>query len=268
MQQYNMKRPPDEADRNRPRLRIMCGRFAITTPPKAMKELFGFGEQPNFPARYNIAPTQPVPVVAMERGERHFRLMRWGLIPSWAKEAPKSLLINARADTIDEKPSFRGAFRHGRCLMPADAFYEWKAKGGGPKQPFLIRRRDGGSFAMAAIASNWMGADGSEVDTCAVVTTDANETLMPIHHRMPVILDERDWEMWLDPETQARDAQKLLRPAPDDLMEAVPIGTRINRVANDDPSLWDRHEVGDEPPVQPAPKAKEKPANANQMDLF
>ena len=225
-----------------------------------------FEEQPNFPARYNIAPTQPVPVIVEEHGKRHFRLMRWGLIPSWAKQEPKSLLINARADTIDEKPSFRGAFRHGRCLMPADAFYEWKAKGQGGKQPYLIRKRDGRSFAMAAIASDWMGADGSEIDTCAVVTTDANKTLMPIHHRMPVILDERDWAAWLDPETRAQDAQKLLRPAPDDLLEAVPISTRINRVANDDPSLWERH-VMEERPAKPAPKAKEKPGS-NQMDLF
>ena len=232
-----------------------------------MKELFEPWETPEFPARYNIAPTQPVPVIVEERGKRHFRLMRWGLIPSWAKEEPKSLLINARADTIDEKPSFRGAFRHGRCLMPADAFYEWKAKGQGPKQPYLIRRRDGQCFAMAAIASDWMGADGSEIDTVAVVTTDANDTLMPIHHRMPVILEEKDWDTWLDPETRAQDAQKLLRPAPDDLMEAIPIGTRINRVANDDPSLWERQVVENAPPAKPAPRVKERPAS-NQMDLF
>ncbi|MFN4353168.1 SOS response-associated peptidase [Parvibaculum sp.] len=243
----------------------MCGRYAITLPPKAMRELFGFLDEPDFPPRYNIAPTQPVPVVIREAGQRRFMLVRWGLVPSWAKEMPQSLLINARAETIAEKPSFRGAFRHRRALMPADGFYEWKAEGKGPKQPWFIRRRDGASFAMAALWENWMDPHGSELDTCAVVTTEANATLAPIHHRMPVILAEKDWDIWLDPAASEKELLALLRPAPDDLLEAISVSTRINRAANDDPSLIERAE-----PVAVAPEKprSRKSPDKRQMGLF
>lgn len=244
----------------------MCGRFTITTPPQAMRDLFGYDEQPNFPPRYNIAPTQPVPIVLFEGGRRRFRLVRWGLVPAWAKEMPASLLINARAETIAEKPSFRGAFRHHRALMPASGFYEWQTIGKGAKQPFLIRRRDGRPFAMAAIWDTWMPAGGSELDSCAVVTTEANETLAPIHHRMPVILDEKDWPRWLDPAATEKELLSLLRPAPDDLLEAIPVSTRINRVANDDASLQTR-EVVEPAPEKPARKKAPEP-DTRQMGLF
>lgn len=249
----------------------MCGRFSITTPPEAMRGLFGYLDEPDFPPRYNIAPSQPVPLVIREQdGEggsrRRFLLVRWGLVPSWAKEMPQSLLINARAETIAEKPSFRGAFRHHRALMPADGFYEWKAVSGkGPKQPFFIRRKDGRPFAMAAIWDIWMPSGGSELDSCAIVTTEANETLKPVHHRMPVILDEKDWDLWLDPAASEKELLALLRPAPDDLMEAIPVSTRINRVANDDPSLQERATVEAEPEKPARPK---KPADERQMGLF
>jgi putative SOS response-associated peptidase YedK len=243
----------------------MCGRYAITLPPEAMRRLFGFAGEPDFPPRYNIAPTQPVPIVIREGGVRRFLLVRWGLVPSWAKEMPQSLLINARAETIAEKPSFRGAFRHRRALMPADGFYEWKAVGKGPKQPFFIRRRDGKPFAMAALWEHWMDPHGSELDTCAVVTTEANATLAPIHHRMPVILAEKDWDLWLDPAATEKELLPLLRPAPDDFLEAIPVSTRINRAANDDPSLIER--------AEPVPAAPEKPRtrkapDKRQMGLF
>jgi putative SOS response-associated peptidase YedK len=249
----------------------MCGRYTITTPPDAMRVLFAFEEQPNFPPRHNIAPTQPVPIVIRDGAKRHFLLVRWGLVPSWAKEAPPSLLINARAETISEKPSFRGPFRHRRALMPADGFYEWKAPGNakegkGPKQPWLIRRRDRAPFAMAALWETWATAEGSEIDSCAVVTCEANATLSPIHHRMPVILDEKDWDTWLDPATPLKEAQALLRPAPDDLLDATPVSTRINRVANDDPTLLDRETVPPEP-EKPARTKKAEP-DTRQMGLF
>jgi putative SOS response-associated peptidase YedK len=249
----------------------MCGRFSITTPPEAMRGLFGYLDEPDFPPRYNIAPSQPVPLVIREQdGEggsrRRFLLVRWGLVPSWAKEMPQSLLINARAETIAEKPSFRGAFRHHRALMPADGFYEWKAVSGkGPKQPFFIRRKDGRPFAMAAIWDIWMPSGGSELDSCAIVTTEANETLKPVHHRMPVILAEKDWDLWLDPAASEKELLALLRPAPDDLMEAIPVSTRINRVANDDPSLQERATVEAEPEK---PARLKKPADERQMGLF
>lgn len=246
----------------------MCGRYTITTPPEPMRELFGFEEHPNFPARYNVAPTQPVPIIRIESGRRRFALVRWGLVPSWAKEEPQSLLINARAETIAEKPSFRGAFRHHRCLMPADGFYEWQAKGRGPKQPYYIRRRDGRPFAMAAIWDNWMPADGSELESCAVVTTDANATLAPIHNRMPVILDEKDWALWLDPAATPKELAALMKSASDDLLEAIPVSTAVNSVANDQPAL-----TAEEPPVarieEPRPASKtRRRADDRQKNLF
>ena len=247
----------------------MCGRYTITMPPDAMRELFGFEERPNFPPRFNIAPTQPVPIVILDGGKRRFLLVRWGLVPSWAKEAPASLLINARAETVAEKPSFRGSFRHRRALMPADGFYEWKAEGskkhGGAKQPYVIRRRDRQPFAMAALWDNWMPADGSEIDSCAAVTCEANETLIAIHHRMPVILDEKDWDTWLDPATPPKELQTLMRPAPADLLDAQPVSTRINRVANDDATLLDPAAIEPEPEKPDRPK---KEPDTRQMGLF
>lgn len=242
----------------------MCGRFAITLPADAMRRLFGFADEPQFPPRYNIAPSQPVPIVIFDGGRRRFLLVRWGLVPSWAKDMPQSLLINARAETIAEKPSFRGAFRHHRALMPADGFYEWRARetGKGPKQPFLIRRRDGKPFAMAAIWDTWMPSGGSELDSCAIITTEANATLTPVHSRMPVILDEKDWARWLDPAATEKELLALLAPAPDDLLEAIPVSTRINNVANDDASLQTRVLAE---PEKPAPK---KTPDTRQMGLF
>jgi len=247
----------------------MCGRFVITSAPEAMRRMFGYGEHPNFPPRYNIAPTQPVPIVRRKEGgegvTREFTLVRWGLVPSWAKEMPQSLLINARADTINEKPSFRGAFRHHRALMPADGFYEWKTTTTGAKQPYFIRRRDRAPFAMAALWDNWLPADGSELETCAVITTDANVTLRPIHHRMPVILEAKDFDLWLDPATPLKELEPLLVPAPDDLLEAFPVSPDVNRVANDGPHLLDPYLA---PPEPVKPKKKEKPTDDRQESLF
>ncbi|MCE9649714.1 MAG: SOS response-associated peptidase [Parvibaculum sp.] len=243
----------------------MCGRYAITTPPQAMRDLYRYMAQPNFPPRYNVAPTQPVPIVRMNGAAREFALVRWGLIPSWAKEMPQSLLINARADTVADKPSFRGAFRHRRCLMPADGFYEWKEMGKGAKQPFFIRRRDRAPFAMAALWDNWMSADGSEIETCAVVTTEANATLAPVHHRMPVILASDDFDLWLDPAATPKELAALMVPAPDDLLEAIPVSQAVNRVANDGPHLTDPFLM---PLDATPPKKKEKLADNRQADLF
>ncbi len=244
----------------------MCGRFTITTPPEALRALFNYVEQPNFPPRYNIAPTQPVPIVTLINGQRHFQLVRWGLVPSWSKEMPKSVLINARAETIHEKPSFRGGIRHRRCLVPADGFYEWQTGQGGTKQPYLIRRKDRAPFAMAAIWEDWLTADGSELDSCAIITTAANDTLAPIHHRMPVILDPKEWDRWLDAvETPAKEATKLLQPAPNDLMDAVPVSDRVNRVSQDDPTLLDPVADGAKKQPEEKPKGDE---GSQQLDLL
>ncbi len=212
----------------------MCGRYKLEPTPDALRSLFAYDAHPNFPPRYNIAPTQPIPIIRQWQGGRNFHLVRWGLVPSWAKEMPKSVLINARAETINDKPSFRGAFRHRRCLIPADGFYEWQTRRGQAKQPFVVRRRDHKVFAMAGIWEDLLTADGSELDSCAIITTQANATLSAIHHRMPVILDPEDWDTWLDTGTSTRKARSLLKPAPDSLMETVPISTRVNNVCEDD----------------------------------
>src|SRR5882757_10996906 len=166
----------------------MCGRFVITSPPAALRQIFGYLEQPNFPPRHNIAPTQPIPVVILENGGRHFHLMRWGLIPSWVKDPRKfSLLINARSETATEKPAFKNAIRRRRALIPADGYYEWQ-DAGGRKRPFFIHRRDGAPMAFAAVAETWMGPNGEEVDTVAIVTPAAGADLAWLHHRTPVIV--------------------------------------------------------------------------------
>jgi len=216
----------------------MCGRYKIETTPEMLRAFFNFEEHPNFPPRFNIAPTQPVPIVRVIAGKRHFQLVRWGLVPSWMQEMPKSVLINARAETIDEKPSFKGGFRHRRCLIPADGFYEWQTRDGRQKQPHMIRRADDAPFAMAGIWDDWLSADGSELETCAIVTTAANDRLKSIHHRMPVILDPKDWDAWLDTDgTSAKEATQLLKATSDEVMEALPVSTRVNKISEDDSDL-------------------------------
>jgi putative SOS response-associated peptidase YedK len=215
----------------------MCGRYAIVTTPEVMKAAFGYGEIPNFPPRYNIAPTQPVPVIHQSDGQRHFTLMRWGFIPGWVKDLQKyPLVINIRSETAREKASFRAAFQRRRALMPADGFYEWQRLGK-LKRPFLIRRPDQKPFAFAALWETFSTSDGSELDTVAMMTTSANGLIAAIHDRAPVILHERDYDLWLDPGTSPGEAESLLRPPPDGLLEMVPVSDAVNKVANDDPAV-------------------------------
>jgi putative SOS response-associated peptidase YedK len=218
----------------------MCGRYLIIMTPEAMQRLFGYPELPNFPARYNVAPTQPIPIVRMVEGKRQFTLVRWGLIPSWVKD-PKgfSLLINARGESVNDKPAFRNAMKRRRCLIPADGFYEWKEEGG-KKRPFVVRPRDGGPIAFAGLWECWMGPNGEEMETATIVTTDANRTLGAIHHRMPVILSPDTFDFWLDcANVDATTAAAVIAPAPEGLLEAYEISTTVNRVANDGPALLD-----------------------------
>ena len=266
----------------------MCGRFSLTATPEELRMLFAYGDRPNFPPRYNIAPTQPIAIVRLEQGERRFALVRWGLVPGWVKDPSQfSLLINARAETAAEKPAFRTSMRHARCLIPASGFYEWRKMGDGPKQPYWIAPKDGGVVAFAGLWSDWSGADGSQVDTAAILTTNANATLAPIHNRMPVVIAPDDFERWLDiAHTEPRHVKDLLVPPPDDLFHAVPVSTRVNAVANDDADL---HRPVDEPALsargaRPAgetarPKPKRAPGgsrssgdkagdNDDQFDLF
>jgi putative SOS response-associated peptidase YedK len=216
----------------------MCGRYSITSAPEAIRRLFRYPEQPNFPPRYNVAPTQPVPIVRWLEGARHFALVRWGLIPSWVKD-PKTftLLINARGESVNDKPAFRNAMKRRRCLFPADGFYEWKGEAGA-KRPYYARSTSGEPVAFAGLWETWTGPNGEEVDTAAIVTTDANKTLGAIHHRMPAIVPPEAFDLWLDSDTvDAGTAAALIAPAPEHAMEVYEVSTAVNRVANDSPAL-------------------------------
>lgn len=232
----------------------MCGRYALTLTPEAMRRLFAYPELPNFPPRYNIAPTQPIAVVTADHGERHFALMRWGLIPSWVKDpASFTLLINARSETAAEKPAFRAAMRHRRCLIPASGFYEWR-RGPKEKQAFYIRPREGEAVAFGGLWEDWMGADGSEIATAAILTTSANGLVSAIHDRQPVVIREADFAAWLDTGGQGpKEVSHLLQPVPDGFFEAIPISARVGAVRNDDAGV--QAPIG-EPLVADAPEER------------
>lgn len=214
----------------------MCGRFVIASAPAAIRRLLAYREQPNFPPRYNIAPTQPIPIVRQEHGERRFALARWGFIPSWVKD-PKAfaLLFNARLEGINDKPSYRATMRRRRCLIPADGFFEWK-KEGKAKRPFFIRARSGEAFAFAGLWETWTDRDGGEIETAAIVTCAANATLAPIHNRMPAIVAPENYGAWLDCDrVNAQQAAALVCPAPEVFLEVVEVSPRVNNVRNDGP---------------------------------
>lgn len=217
----------------------MCGRYTLTVTPDLLRKLFGFDVTPNLQPRFNIAPTQPAPVVRLRQdGTKTLDLLRWGLVPSWSKDlSGGAKLINARGETIAGKPSFRAAFAERRCLVPVDGFYEWRTEDG-VKQPFRIGFRGGAPFAFAGVWESWTAPKeqenaGETVETFSIVTTDANPKIRPIHHRMPVIVAPADYDVWLGgPPT---DAQKLIRPFPPDDMAFYRVTTRVNNVRNDDP---------------------------------
>jgi len=218
----------------------MCGRFAITLPPEAVRAFFNYVEQPNFPPRYNIAPTQPIPIVAAREHtagtERHFRLVRWGFLPSFVKDAKTfPLIINARAEGIAGKPSFRAAFRRRRCLVIADAFYEWRVVAPKqPKQPYLIRRIDRAPMGFAGLFETYVDATGGEIDTACIITTSANALMRHVHDRMPVMLPQEAFSTWLDNEVTAPEvALAMLQPASEELLELSPISKSVGNVAND-----------------------------------
>ena len=216
----------------------MCGRFAITLTPDEYRAAFGYDERPNFPPRYNVAPTQPVPIVHRDRGASRFRLVRWGFLPAWLKDAKGfPLLINARADTLLEKPAFRGAMRYRRCVFLADGFYEWRREGRA-RTPFLIKSAQRKPLPFAGLWETHHSPDGGEIDTAAIVTTDANGTLAAIHHRMPAILSPADVEGWLDTDgVGAEDAARLIQPCPEAWLDMFEVSGRVNKTDNDDPGL-------------------------------
>jgi putative SOS response-associated peptidase YedK len=220
----------------------MCGRFALFAGPEELAKAFGVSiEDVALPPRYNIAPTQTVPVVRTTDGGRRLAPMHWGLIPPWAKDAAMgSRMINARAETVTEKPAFRVAFRSRRCLIPASGFYEWQARGRG-KVPHFIRRQDGGLLALAGLWERWAPAGAEPVESCTILTTAANKLMQPIHDRMPVIVAPDDLPTWLGEVPTAPGALgALLRPCPPEALVAYPVSTYVNAPAHDDPKTLDR----------------------------
>lgn len=224
----------------------MCGRFVATSPPDELAAYFGATPAPEtaLEPNYNVAPTQDVLAVVEADGERHLDAFFWGLVPSWAKDVKiGSRMINARAETLAEKSAFKRSFQTRRCLVPADAFYEWKKLDGGKKpkkQPMLIRRADGAPLAFAGLWSVWRGPDKDQdpLRSLTIVTTTPNRPMAEVHDRMPVILPEHRWTEWLDRSNDDLDAlSRLLVPAPDDLLTLSPVSTLVNSVRNNGPEL-------------------------------
>lgn len=231
----------------------MCGRFTSTTPAEDLAAYFAVDEVAvgERAPRWNVAPTDRILAVVDRDGTRHLEELRWGLVPFWAKDPSiGSRMINARAETIKDKPAYARPFERRRCLVPVDGFYEWQAApdGSRKKQPFHIRRSDGEPLAVAGVWDTWRPRDGEAEErlvSCALVTTEANAVLAPIHDRMPVVLLPSAWDAWLDPANEDLDALVgLLRPAPDELLEAVPVSGAVGNVANDGPELVEAIDPG------------------------
>jgi len=224
----------------------MCGRIILTSAPHILAEKFFLDMVPEVVPRFNIAPASDIAgVVANPRSVgRLVRMFRWGLVPPWSS-GPEvgAKMINARSETVLEKPSFKEAFLGRRCLIPVDGFYEWQKREDG-KQPFLFRRKDHSVFALAGLWEQWKDEEGRELETCTILTTAANATMRPIHQRMPVVLPESDWKAWLDlPADQAKQLMKLLRPCAPDVLLAHPVTRQVNKPAFDQPGclepVWD-----------------------------
>jgi putative SOS response-associated peptidase YedK len=216
----------------------MCGRYRLSRRKQVVEEYFDcVSDAPDWAPRYNIAPTQPIPVIRQNPKEpvRKLSLMRWGLIPSWAKDSSAAAsMINARSETASTKSAFRDALKSRRCLIPADGFYEW-ARTGKAKQPYCFEVNDGGLFAFAGLWDRWKDPSGSWVKTCSILTTTPNAVTAPVHDRMPVVLHPDGYDLWLDPGMQnVAAASDLLKPYDARVMRCYPVSTRINSVANDD----------------------------------
>jgi putative SOS response-associated peptidase YedK len=212
----------------------VCGRFALFASPELVSEYFALGEPPLLTPHYNLTPGQDIAAVRVDRdGVRRLRALRWGLVPFWAKDAALGRrLINARLDSLGEKPAFREALTRRRCLIPASGFYEWGVDAAGKKQPFFIRPRAEPLLAIAGLWERWRAPSGEPLETCVIVTTDANPTLAPIHDRMPVLLSRAAREVWLDARSDVATIAELAARGPE--LETWPVGTAVNDPRNDD----------------------------------
>ncbi|MBT3702195.1 MAG: SOS response-associated peptidase [Alphaproteobacteria bacterium] len=228
----------------------MCGRYSLTTPPEAMYQLFGLKELVNLAPRYNIAPSQSVPVVRIGDAGREMAMMRWGLIPSWSKDTSfAAKTINARAETVAEKPSFRKAFKSSRCLIPADGYYEW-VKGPDGKQPWLFQRADKGVMAFAGLWDRWVSTeDGEVVDSCSIIVRSAGEFTQALHHRMPVITPPDQFSTWLGEGANDMEAvQRIMDDATDEGMTVHAVSKLVNAPRNDVPACLEPIELSGELP--------------------
>jgi putative SOS response-associated peptidase YedK len=247
----------------------MCGRYELHTHPTAIALAFGLAHPPALAARYNIAPMQNVPIIRQNaHGERELVQVRWGLVPRWAKDpAIGARMINARAETVADRPAFRNAYARHRCLIPADGFYEWRKVAVG-KQPMRVARADGQPFGMAGLYERWLSPDGDVLDTCTILTTQANELLRPIHDRMPVIVPPEHYARWLD--AAGAEVSDLFTSYPDVRLRVHPVSPRVNAVRNDDPGLIEPVEaepLAEEPAPEPV-AAAEEPELPLQARLF
>jgi len=246
----------------------MCGRFVSARKRLELLEEFAAtrdavaaDRQPD----YNVAPTKRIYTVLDHKEERELRLVRWGLVPSWAKDTSVgSRMINARSETVAVKPSFRAAFAKRRCLIPASGFYEWKKNPDGKtKTPMYIRMKDAKPFAFAGLWETWHSPDGSELRSCTLITGEPNELIASIHDRMPAILDANDYRRWLDPkERDASDLMPLLKPYPAEKMEAFPVSRAVNNPSNEVPGCIEPLAGPDDPPLAAQKPAKPKKASA------
>jgi putative SOS response-associated peptidase YedK len=220
----------------------MCGRYAFYSPAEAVKRIFRLDFVPGLEPRYNVAPTQDVPAVrAGEEGLRELAMLHWGLVPRWAKErAIGNKMINAREETVAEKPAYRDAFKKRRCLVLTDGWYEWQVVPNG-KQPWFIRRRDALPFAFAGLWERWQDpAAGSLLESCTIVTTDASKSVAAIHPRMPVVLPDNALDRWLDNDAEPEKLLELLGPVDPHMLEAWPVSRQVNVPKNQGPELIER----------------------------
>lgn len=234
----------------------MCGRYELHTNPAAIALAFGLAWPPEIHPRYNIAPTQQVPIVRVNAaGERELVQMRWGMVPRWARDPSiGARMINARAESVAAKPAYRIAFRRHRCLLPADGFYEWRTRADGSRRPVRVGMKDGSVFGLAGLYERWLSPEGEPLDTCAVITTAANALLAPLHDRMPVIVPRDAYDEWLDPATG--DPEALLAPFPGDALTWWPVSMRVNSVKNDDAAC-----------IEPLAAEEEAAATPEQAEL-
>jgi putative SOS response-associated peptidase YedK len=255
----------------------MCGRFYIVLTPEEVAELMALHDVEPFPPRYNIAPTQPVLMVCQgprsEPGSnfpgRISMLVRWGLIPSWVKDVKTfPLLLNARCESVLEKNSFKAAIRYRRTLIPASGFYEWKRTGEKKSQPYLVRPRHGGLVAFAGVMENYLAPDGSEIDTGAILTTQSNPSFMPIHDRMPLVIQPENFDRWLDCRNyEPREVADLFAPVDDGFFEAIPVSDKVNKVINCGADIQDRINLNELLNTKKT-KIEQKPKTDGQMKLF